>query len=106
MKRITLLLFTILSFGLSMSAQDPEKVPPLFDTEVVRKVSTLNIEGKIYEDVEVTMKSISPDYFISDHYKVKVQVKDSTGKKVWSKNFKNDYLYVFSSGQNHTLTKW
>ena len=89
----------ILSFGVSLYAQDSEKVKPLTDTEVVRRVSLLDIEGKNYEDVVVTMKSTTPDYFITDKYKVKVKVEDSTGKKVWSKTFKNAFLYVFSNGQ-------
>lgn len=99
MKRIVLLLIMILSFGVSLYAQDSEKVKPLTDTEVVRRVSLLDIEGKNYEDVVVTMKSTTPDYFITDKYKVKVKVEDSTGKKVWSKTFKNAFLYVFSNGQ-------
>lgn len=99
MKRIVFLLIMILSFGVSLYAQDSEKVKPLTDTEVVRRVSLLDIEGKNYEDVVVTMKSTTPDYFITDKYKVKVKVEDSTGKKVWSKTFKNAFLYVFSNGQ-------
>lgn len=99
MKRIVLLLIMILSFDVSLYAQDSEKVKPLTDTEVVRRVSLLDIEGKNYEDVVVTMKSTTPDYFITDKYKVKVKVEDSTGKKVWSKTFKNAFLYVFSNGQ-------
>ncbi len=37
--------------------------------EVVRKVAFLDIEGKYYEDVTMSFKSITPDYFISDKYK-------------------------------------
>lgn len=99
MKRIILLLLVMVSFSASMLAQEPEKAKPLTDTEVVRKVSILDIEGKMYEDVVVTMKSTTPDYFITDKYKVKVKVEDSTGKKVWAKTFKNAFLYVFSNGQ-------
>lgn len=99
MKRFVLLLILMLSFGISLYAQKPEKAKPLTDTEVVRKVSFLDIEGKNYEDVVVTMKSTTPDYLLTDKYKVKVKVEDSTGKKVWSKTFKNAFLYVFSNGQ-------
>ena len=45
------------------------------------------------------MKSTSPDYFITDKYKVKVTISDSNGKKVWKKTLKNVFLYVFSDGQ-------
>jgi hypothetical protein len=59
----------------------------------------MDIEGKYYKDVVVTLKSTSPDYFITDKYKVKVTVQDEDGKKVYKKTFKNCYLYIFSSGQ-------
>ena len=45
------------------------------------------------------MKSTSPDYFITDKYKVKVTVQDKNGKKIYKKTFKNCYLYIFSNGQ-------
>ncbi|MCM1219956.1 MAG: hypothetical protein NC548_36250 [Lachnospiraceae bacterium] len=47
----------------------------------------------------MSFKSITPDYFISDKYKVKVQVVDKNGKSVYKKTFKNVFLYVFSTGQ-------
>lgn len=76
-----------------------ESTKPLTDVEIERKCCTLDIEGKTYNDVVVTMKSITPDYFITDKYKVKITVKDSNGKKVWSKTLKQAFLYVFSNGQ-------
>lgn len=69
------------------------------DTEIVRKCAILDVEGKYYEDVTVTIKSNQPDYFWTDKYKVKVTVTDVSGAKVWNKTFKNAFLYVFSSGQ-------
>ena len=45
------------------------------------------------------MKSTSPDYFITDKYKVKITISDANGKKVWKKTLKNVFLYVFSDGQ-------
>ncbi len=99
MKRIILLLIMMLSFDVSLFAQEVEKAKPMEDTEVVRKVSLLDIEGKTYENVVVTMKSTTPDYFFTDKYKVKVKVESATGKKVWSKTFKSAFLYVFSNGQ-------
>ncbi len=67
--------------------------------EVVRKVAFLDIEGKYYEDVTMSFKSITPDYFISDKYKVKVKVVDKNGKSIYKKTLKNVFLYVFSNGQ-------
>ena len=71
----------------------------LTDMEVVRKVAFLDIEGKYYEDVTMSFKSITPDYFISDKYKVKVKVVDKNGKSIYKKTLKNVFLYVFSNGQ-------
>ena len=99
MKRIVILLFFMLSLTLSGFAQEPESARPLTDTEVVRRVAIMDIEGQFFYDVLVTMKSTSPDYLITDKFKVKVTITDSNGKKVWKKTFKNAFLYVFSNGQ-------
>ena len=85
--------------SLTMVAQEPESARPLTDTEVVRRVALLDLEGKYFYDVVMTFKSTTPDYLITDKYKVKVTVTDSAGKKVWKKTIKNVFLYVFSSGQ-------
>ena len=99
MKRIVILLFFMLSLSLSGFAQEPESARPLTDTEVVRRVAIMDIEGQLFYDVVVTMKSTSPDYLITDKFKVKVTITDSNGKKLWKKTFKNAFLYVFSNGQ-------
>ncbi len=56
------------------------------DTEIMRNVSKMDIEGKEYENVEITLKSISPDYYFSDKHKVKVTIVDKEGKEVWKKH--------------------
>lgn len=96
-KGILLMLMFVCS--LAMVAQEPETARPLTDTEVVRRVSILDLEGEYYFDVVMTFKSNKPDYFVTDKYKVKVTVTDSEGKKIWKKTLKNVFLYVFSSGQ-------
>lgn len=93
---LVMLTFSIVGFAQS---SEPETAKPITDTEIVRKCAILDIEGKMYEDVTVTMKSNQPDYFWTDKYKVKVTVTDASGTKVWAKTFKNAYMYVFSSGQ-------
>ena len=85
--------------SITMVAQEPETARPLTDTEVVRRVALLDVEGKYYYDVVMTFKSTTPDYFITDKYKVKVSVKNNEGKTVWKKTLKNVFLYVFSTGQ-------
>jgi hypothetical protein len=97
MKPKILLILLIFNFTTSLFSQETTK--PLTDTEIERNVSSMDIEGKVYENVKVTLKSISPDYFISDIYKVKVTIVDMEGKTVWKKTLKNVFLYVFSSGQ-------
>ena len=99
MKRFVTILFLMLSLALSGFAQEQESVRPLTDTEVVRRVAVMDIEGLLYDNVVITMKSTSPDYFITDKYKVKVTITDANGKKVWKKTLKNVFLYVFSDGQ-------
>jgi len=98
MKKVLLLMLMFVA-SLSMVAQEPETARPLTDTEVVRRVALLDVEGKYYFDVVMTFKSTTPDYFITDKYKVKVTVKNNEGKTVWKKTLKNVFLYVFSSGQ-------
>ena len=87
-KMSVLLLIMLFTCPLAFAQSEPETAKPLTDMEVVRKVAFLDIEGKYYEDVTMSFKSITPDYFISDKYKVKVNVVD-----------KNVFLYVFSNGQ-------
>jgi hypothetical protein len=97
MKRMLLLYVLLISIITNIFTQETTK--PLTDTKVVRKVSMLDIEGVIYENVVVTMKSISPNYFFSDIYKVKVTIVDLGGNRIWKKTLKNVFLYVFSDGQ-------
>ena len=59
----------------------------------------MDIEGKIFYDVVVTMVCNAPDYFITNKYKVKINITDTDGKKVWKKTLKNVFLYVFPNGQ-------
>jgi hypothetical protein len=97
MKLKIFLIFLIFNFTTSLFSQETAK--PLTDTEIMRNVSIMDIEGEKYENVKVTLKSISPDYYFSDIYKVKITIVDMEGKEVWKKTLKNVYLYVFSDGQ-------
>lgn len=100
MKRILLFLM-MLTINIVSFAQnsEPEKASPMTDTEIVRKCAILDVEGKYYDNVTVTIKSNQPDFFFTDKYKVKVTVTDASGSKVWNKTFKNAFLYVFPNGQ-------
>jgi len=95
MKLRILLIFLFFNFTTSLFSQETAK--PLTDTEIMRNVSNIDIEGKIYENVIVTLKSNSQGIYSSS--KVKVSIVDQNGKKVWNKTLKNVFLYVFSNGQ-------
>lgn len=99
MQKLLLLLIMLFTASLTFAQSEPETAKPLMDMEVVRKIAYLDIEGRIYKNVTMSFKSITPDYFISDKYKVKVKVVDSGGKSIYKKTFKNVFLYVFSNGQ-------
>ena len=98
MKKVLLFVLMLVT-SLTMVAQEPETASPLTDTEVVRRVALLDVEGKCYYDVVMSFKSTTPDFLITDNYKVKVTVKNNEGKTVWKKTLKNVFLYVFSGGQ-------
>jgi hypothetical protein len=95
MKLRILLIFLFFNFTTSLFSQETAK--PLTDTEIMRNVSSIDIEGKIYENVKVTLKSNSQGIYSSS--KVKVSIVDQNGKKVWNRTLKNVFLYVFSNGQ-------
>ena len=99
--RKLLLFLVMLTINIVSFAQnsEPEEAKPMTDTEIVRKCAFLDVEGKYYENVTVTIKSNQPVFFFTDKYKVKVTVTDASGSKVWNKTFKNAFLYVFSCGQ-------
>ena len=100
MKRIIFLLIACLTMAFGYAKSDePEKSSPSRNTEIVRRCPFMNIEGEYYFYVTVTLKSISPDYFFTDKYKVKIIVSDKYGNKIYKKTFKNSYLYIFSNGQ-------
>lgn len=89
----------IIVFSLTSFAYAQEESKPSLDIEIERSCAYIDIEGKIYENVKITFKSISADEFIYDHARVKVKIVDANKKKIFSKNLKNTYLYIFSGGQ-------
>ena len=93
------ILLTFLIFNMLFFVFAEETAKQMSDAEIEGSLSMIDIEGKQYDNVKVNLKSISPDYFISDIYKVTVDIVDSEGKTVWKKTLKNVYLYVFPSGQ-------
>lgn len=94
------IVFLICILTLPAFAQDePESAKPLTNAVIMRRNVFLDIEGEYYDDVTITFKSISPDYFFTHTYRVKVRVTDSNKKVIYNKTLKNAFLYVFSDGQ-------
>lgn len=99
MKQLITILVFMLSFTLSGYAEETEKTKPIFNTEVIRRVNVMDIEGQIFNDVVITIKSIEHVYVLTNNYRVNVKIVDRNGKKIWRKTLKNVFLYVFSTGQ-------
>lgn len=91
-------LFYVLFPIIAIAQDEIESSKPSFDTEIERRCAILKIEDDIHYDVTITLKSQSPDYFVSDKFRVKVIVKSSDGENVYKKTFKNAYLYIYSDG--------
>lgn len=91
-RMFALLIAMFFTTSLTLAQNEQETAKPLTDMEVVRKVAYLDIEGEIYENVTILFKSVTPDYFITDKYKVKVKVTNKKGKSVYKKTFKNAFL--------------
>lgn len=93
------LLFSMFSFiSFAQSENDVEMSKPTTDIEIERFVRGIDIEGEIYENVIVNIKSFSPDD-IHSKYRVKIIIKDENNKKIYDKTFNNTFLYIFSNGQ-------
>ena len=99
MKNFIITVVFIVTTSISFAQSEPETAGPLTDMEIVRKVAFLDIERKSYENGVISFKSVTPDYLISDKYRVKVKVLDENGKSIYKKTFRNVFLYVFSDGQ-------
>ena len=63
------------------------------DIEIERFVREIDIEGKIYGNVIVNIKSFGPDA-IHSKYRVKIVIKDENNKKIYNKTFNNAFLYI------------
>ena len=97
MKRLITLLLILLTTVASCFPQ--ESVKPTLDAEIVRRVAAMDIEGKYYYSVVVTLKSNSPDFVFINKSKVKVTIKDIRGTTIYKRTFKKAFMYLFSNGQ-------
>jgi len=95
MKKFLSILAIVFTFAICSA----EEVSPSYHTEIERKVSYMDIEGTIYYDVVVNLKSNEPDYVWVTKGKVRVTITDKEGKVIYKKKLKDAYLYIFRSGQ-------
>lgn len=80
-KLIVLLIFTISfnSFAFAQNNNDEtEKASPMEGVDLIRKVLHFDIEGEIYTDVEVAIKSNNPDYYFINKHRAKYMTKNQT----------------------------
>lgn len=101
MKKYLLTFLLTICYTLSFAQlqnTESEKTKPMLNKEIVRKVSSIDIEGSLYENVEVTIKSMN-GFTIYDIDRVKVTIRNEEGKKIWKKTLSNAYMYVFRNGQ-------
>lgn len=60
--------------SLVFAQNEPETAKPLTDMEVVRKVAFLDIEGKAYENVTISFKSVTPDFSFLTNIKSRLRL--------------------------------
>ena len=95
MKKIFIFMCMMLAFTSVMA----ETVEPSKDALVEKTLKSLDINDVTYNDVVVNMQSVSPGFWGSTKYSVKITVLNNAGKKIWKKKLKNVFLYQFSDGQ-------
>lgn len=99
---LVMLTINIVSFAQN---SEPEKAKPMTDTEIVRKCAFLDVEGKYYENVTVTLKSNQPDFIFTDKYKVKVTVTMLLVLKSGIRPLKMLFCMSFPVGKSKLVSK-
>lgn len=106
LKLIIAFLFTVL-FSYAQ-----ERVSATYDVSFSKNAKTAYINGKEYNDVEVYIETSKQGLRYSYPYSitptkmwVKVKVKDSNKKTVYSKKLKKSGLFVYDRGKNMQIGK-
>lgn len=93
-------LTVMLLMALPTWAQSKKEIAkPLIGEEIVRKVALIDIDGRRFENVIVSLKSKAPNFVVSNKFRVKVQVYDQAGNRVYKNTFSSMALYVYTDGQ-------
>lgn len=77
----------------------PEMAKPLIGEEIVRQVAIIDIDGKRYEHVLVSLQSKAPNFVLSNKVRVKVMVYDQDGNRIYKNTYHGMALYVYTDGQ-------
>lgn len=104
---------TIILFTISLVTIAQDKVSATYDVSFSKKVETAYINEKEYKDVTVFIKTSKQGYEVTfksgytatKHIWVKVKVKDSNNKTIYSKKFKRSGLFVFENGGHMQIGK-
>lgn len=96
---VALLMLFVSAASFAQKEQSKDGVTPMDDAEILRKVSVMDADGAIFENVDVMIESKNPDFIFNYKYRVKVTVTDKNGNRLWKKTFKNARLYLFPDGQ-------
>ncbi|MCH5306643.1 MAG: hypothetical protein J1E37_01080 [Prevotella sp.] len=101
MKKLLLIMMVCLITHTIYAQEDSkiEKVRPITNVEVSRKVVVMSIEDKSYSDVVVNIQALAYNPWLENPFRVKVVVTDSIGKIIYKRKFKNTCLYILRNGQ-------
>ena len=88
---------TTVGYAQETTNDEVETTKPLLDVEIVRRCARIDIEGKTYNDVVVTIESSSPES-LTQYFSVKILVEDKDGENIYKVKFKHSFLYVYRKG--------
>lgn len=95
MKKIILLsMLCLLCMGIN--ADEPESVTPTLDFKITKRLAYLDFEGQIFTNTTVVIQSFSGVFALD---RVKVTIKNESGKNIYKKVLYGSHLYIFTSGQ-------
>lgn len=106
----TLLLLAMLCLSLFASSQDHTSAT--WNASFTKEVAEAYINGKYYTDVSVEIESSKQGYTTTytsgwlagstsvTHPWVKIKVRDSNNKKIYSKKLKRSCLFIFDGGRH------
>ena len=125
MKKLAFILALMVSFTAFSQEEEKETSTSLYNTIIVRNVSSLDVDSHLNVDSQeeepetsspswnteiirkvssldvegIVYNDVTVSFNSNNSSKVKVKIVNVDGRVAWQKTFKNAYLYLFSSGQ-------